>query len=183
VIAPTLIFGWGNPSRGDDALGPLLLDRVEALRSGHPEWGEVDLLTDFQLQVEHALDLEGRRRVLFVDASAEALDSPYRVTWLGPARDSSFTTHALSPQGVLHVYAAMTAKPPPPCQLLVIAGEAFELGTPLSGAAGANLEDALAWTCRWLSGDQVPPDACPPGGDGVGGTPPGTVNLRDCDAL
>ena len=150
-IAPTLIFGWGNPSRGDDALAPLLLDRVEALLPDHPEWGEVELLTDFQLQVEHALDLDGRERVLFVDASAATADAPYGVSAVAPARDSSFTTHALSPQGVLHVYEEVRAKPPPPCHLLAIAGEAFELGSPLSGGATANLEDALAWTCRWLS--------------------------------
>ncbi|TAN55262.1 MAG: hydrogenase maturation protease [Magnetospirillum sp.] len=151
MIAPTLIFGWGNPSRGDDALGPLLLDRIETMRPQHPEWGAVELLTDFQLQVEHALDLEGRERVLFVDAAAGALNAPYGVSVLDPARDSSFTTHALSPQGVMHVYETVTAKPPPPCHLLAIAGEAFELGTPLSDAAAANLEAALAWTCRWLS--------------------------------
>ena len=151
MISPTLIFGWGNPSRGDDALAPSLLDRVEALLPDHPEWGAVDLLTDFQLQVEHALDLDGRRRVLFVDASAGALDAAYGVTVLRPARDSSFTTHALSPQGVLHVYEEVRAKPPPPCHLLAIAGEAFELGSPLSTVAAANLEEALAWTCRWLA--------------------------------
>lgn len=151
MIAPTLIFGWGNPSRGDDALGPLLLEQVEALTAEHPEWGEIELLTDFQLQVEHALDLEGRERVLFVDASARSEESPYRVTLLEPGRDSSFTTHALSPQGVMHVYGEVTAKPPPPCQLLAIAGEAFELGAPLSVSAEANLKAALDWVWGWLS--------------------------------
>ncbi len=157
MIAPTLIFGWGNPSRGDDALGPLLLDGVEALLADHPEWGAVELLTDFQLQVEHALDLDGRRRVLFVDASAGAPDDAYRVTTLEPARDSSVTSHALSPQGVLHVYQEMRATPPPPCQMLAITGEAFELGSPLSAAAAANRAEALAWTCGWLSRDGESP--------------------------
>lgn len=150
MIAPTLIFGWGNPSRGDDALGPLLLERVEALCAEHPEWGAVDLLTDFQLQVEHALDLDGRSKVLFVDASARSEEAPFRAGSIDPARDSSFTTHALSPQGVMHVYEEVQAKPAPPCHLLAIAGEAFELGTPLSATASANLEAALAWTCQWL---------------------------------
>ena len=164
MIAPTLIFGWGNPSRGDDALGPALLDRIEALCPQRPQWGAVDLLTDFQLQVEHALDLDGRRRVLFIDASAGEVEGPFKVTALEPERDSSFTTHALSPQGVMHVYAEMTDKPPPPCQLLAIAGEAFELGTPLSAGAEANLEAALAWTCQWL-------DAYRSGGEGVAAAP------------
>ena len=47
-----LVFGWGNPSRGDDALGPLFVDAVEAMKLPG-----VECLTDFQLQVEHALDL------------------------------------------------------------------------------------------------------------------------------
>ena len=149
--APTLIFGWGNPSRGDDALGPLLLERIEAMRTDHPEWGKIDLLTDFQLQVEHALDLDGRRRVLFVDASARSEESPYRVTLLESARDSSFTSHALSPRSVMHVYEEVNASPCPPCHLLAIAGDAFELGTPLSAFARTNLEAALGWACRWLS--------------------------------
>ncbi|CAA7619527.1 NiFe hydrogenase [Candidatus Terasakiella magnetica] len=164
MTAPTLIFGWGNPSRGDDALGPLLLDRIEALLPDHPQWGAVDLLTDFQLQVEHALDLDGRRRVLFVDASAAVLGAPFCVTRLEPARDSSFTTHALSPEGVMHVYAEMRAAPPPPCHLLAIGGQAFELGAPLSGAASANLDAALDWTRQWLAS---PDSAYPPGGDGM----------------
>ena len=61
---PNLIFTWGNPSRGDDALGPAMYDLLQ-----NEDISGVDLLTDFQLQIEHAIDLEGRERVLFVDAS------------------------------------------------------------------------------------------------------------------
>jgi hydrogenase maturation protease len=154
VTAPTLIFGWGNPSRGDDALGPALLDAIEALRDTHPHWGPVDLLTDFQLQVEHALDLEGRDRVLFVDASSAPGDAPFRAERITPAKDASFTSHALSPQGVMHVYAEIKGREPPPCTLLAIAGEAFELGEPLSNAAKVHLDAALAWTMDWLSAGQ-----------------------------
>lgn len=150
MTAPTLIFGWGNPSRGDDALGPALLDAVEALLDTHPQWGAVDILTDFQLQVEHALDLEGRDRVLFVDATSAPGDAPFRAEAIAPARDSSFTSHALSPQGVMHVYTEIKGSAPPPCTLLAIAGEAFELGEPLSPAARTHLEAALAWTRDWL---------------------------------
>ena len=28
MTAPLLVFGWGNASRGDDALGPLLIERL-----------------------------------------------------------------------------------------------------------------------------------------------------------
>ncbi|MGZ8196374.1 MAG: hydrogenase maturation protease, partial [Methylosarcina sp.] len=65
MTKPVLLFAYGNPSRGDDALGPLLLEFVEA----HCDLAEIDLLTDFQLQIEHILDMENRALVLFADAS------------------------------------------------------------------------------------------------------------------
>ncbi|MFA4968531.1 MAG: hydrogenase maturation protease [Sulfuritalea sp.] len=150
MTAPVLIFGWGNPSRGDDALGPLFVEQIIALAARHPEWGEVDCLTDFQLQVEHALDLQGRRRVLFVDASLDA-PAPFSVKPLEPARDASFTTHAMTPEAVMHVYVELHDEAPPPCTLLAIRGEGFELGEEVSPAAASHLEAALAWAETWLA--------------------------------
>jgi hydrogenase maturation protease len=143
-LAPILIFGWGNPSRGDDALGPLFIERIEALGLAG-----VECQTDFQLQVEHALDLENRSRILFVDASLEA-PAPYRHSRLFAARDASFTTHAMTPEAVMQVYAELHDAAPPPCTLLAIRGERFELGEPVSPVAAAHLEAALAWAREWL---------------------------------
>ena len=50
-----VVFAAGNDVRGDDALGPLLLARIEGLAMA-----TVRCVFDFQLQVEHALDLDGR---------------------------------------------------------------------------------------------------------------------------
>lgn len=144
MTAPILVFGWGNPSRGDDALGPLFVERVEAL--GLPG---VLCLTDFQLQVEHALDLENRSRILFVDASMDAA-APFSVTPLDAARDASFTTHAMTPGAVMQVYAEIHGEAPPPCWLLAIRGERFELGEPLSEAAVRHLDEALGWAVDWI---------------------------------
>jgi len=144
VTAPILVFGWGNPSRGDDALGPLFVERVEAL--GLPD---VECLTDFQLQVEHALDLQDRRRVLFVDASVDA-EAPFTVGPLAPRKDTSFTSHAMTPQSVLQVYCDLTDDEPPATWLLAIRGERFELGEALSADATERLDKALAWFQDWL---------------------------------
>jgi hydrogenase maturation protease len=146
LTAPILVFGWGNPSRGDDALGPMLAERIEAL-----QLPGVECLTDFQLQVEHALDLEGRSRILFVDASIAAA-APFAVSVLRPARDGSFTTHAMTPQSVMQVYLDLHDLPPPPCTLLAIRGETFELGEAPGALALANLDAALTWTKDWLTG-------------------------------
>ena len=90
-----LIFTWGNPSRGDDALGPAIYDVLQ------PEiLHGVDLLTDFQLQIEHATDLEGRKRVLFVDASISA-GAPFEFVRLLPQQEASYSPLALCQQAVL----------------------------------------------------------------------------------
>ena len=146
AVAPLLVFAWGNRSRGDDALGPLLLDRLRALL---PVDSGVDCLEDYQLQIEHALDLPGRSSVLFVDASLTCR-APFEVISLAPARDASMGTHTLSAQALLQVFCDLHGQAPPASTLLAIRGEAFELGTPLSPAADANLERALAWCRHWL---------------------------------
>lgn len=146
-VAPLLVFAWGNRSRGDDALGPLVLDH---LRASQPVGSGVDFLEDYQLQIEHALDLVGRSRVLFVDASLSCT-APFEVTELAAARDVGVATHTLSAPALLQVFCDLHARPPPPCTLLAIRGEGFELGAPLSAAAQANLELAQRWCRHWLN--------------------------------
>lgn len=143
-----LILAVGNPSRGDDALGPLFLERFGEWRERGGDWEGVELLTDFQLQIEHAVDLENRALVLFVDASVSC-PPPYQFARLRPARDTSYTSHALSPAAVLHVYEQINRVPPPPAFSLAIRGERFELGESPSPAAEANLAAALEFAA-WL---------------------------------
>ncbi len=148
AAAPLLVLGWGNPSRGDDALGPLFVERLGAQgNAAQAQW-----LTDFQLQPEHALDLMGRTRVLFVDASANC-DRPFTVTPVHAVRDASFTTHAMSPAAVLQVLCEIVGSAAPLCTLLAIRGESFELGDGLTDAATANLAQALLWGRDWLRAD------------------------------
>lgn len=139
-VNPVLVFAWGNPSRGDDGLGPALFERLEAQRQAGRLPG-VDLLTDYQLQVEHALDLQGRECVLFVDASVSA-PAPCELCSLHPERDISYTTHAMSPGSVLAVYEQINGQTPPPAFLLTIRGYEFGLGKDLSSQARTNLQQA-----------------------------------------
>jgi hydrogenase maturation protease len=146
LIQPVLIFGYGNPSRGDDAIAPQLLSRLEALQPAG-----VELVTDFQLQVEHALDLEGRELALFIDASVSG-EAPYAFSRLLPQHDNSYSSHEMSPAAVLYVYRQIQLEPPPPSYLLAVRGEFFDLGEPLSEAAAANL-DAAYTLLRTLCAD------------------------------
>jgi hydrogenase maturation protease len=148
-----LVFGWGNPSRGDDALGLLLVEQLaEHARNVLPA-GQLACLTDFQLQVEHALDLLGRQRVLFVDA-AQDLEQPFSVRPLQPARGAGISSHAIAPEAVLQVYQDLYGEPPA-STLLAIRARSFGLGEVPTAEALADLQLALAWACEWLTGPQT----------------------------
>ncbi len=136
-IAPRLIIGIGNPSRGDDAIGPRAIERLEAL-----DLPGTELLTDFQLQVEHALDLLGRREVVFIDAAASGA-APFSFDPACPAADASTTSHALSPAAVLAAFLRVTDEPLPAAFVLAVRGYDFELGAPMSAAASRNLDAAM----------------------------------------
>lgn len=142
---PVLIFTWGNPSRGDDALGPRLYDLLqnEALT-------DVEVLTDFQLQIEHAVDLENRKRVLFVDASVSA-KPPFEFYRVKPVQDNSYSSHAMSPESLLEVYQKVNKQGPPDSFMLSIRGYEYGLGLPMSDKATSNLTNALAFIKQLLA--------------------------------
>lgn len=145
-IRPTLVFACGNPSRGDDSLGPLLIERLAA-RQQAGELQQVDLLTDFQLQVEHALDLRGRELVVFVDAAASGPE-PFSFLPVRPEPDAGYTTHAMAPGALLQVFEQVTQEGVPSAWLLAIRGYGFNLGGPVSRAADRNLALAMEYLLR-----------------------------------
>ena len=130
-----VIFAVGNPSRGDDALGPLLMAELEA-----QGLAGVTLVSDFQLQIEHALDLDGHDLALFIDAGT-GTPAPFAFYETGPAADTSISTHALTPAAVLQVHGQLR-QTTPPAFVLCIRGECFELGEELSEAARGHLDTA-----------------------------------------
>ena len=139
-----LIITYGNPSRGDDALGPVLFDMLEKHKQETNCLTDVDLLTDFQLQIEHAVDLVDRKYVVFVDAGISCA-VPFEFETLEPQRDDSFTTHAMSPASVLAVYKQINHREPPPAWLLTIRAYEFGLGKSMSAQAKENLQDAYQY--------------------------------------
>ncbi len=130
------VLAWGNESRGDDGAGPYIANRLREL-----DRDDIDIVEDFQLQIEHVMDLQGDAPVLFVDASV-GIDSGFRLEKLAPKLDNTITTHAVSPQGLLGLYEQTLGKAAPPAYLLHIHGAQFELGTGLSDATRGYAEAA-----------------------------------------
>jgi hydrogenase maturation protease len=153
VRPSTLVLGWGNLSRGDDALGPLFIAGLRAqLPTGLSD--DIEFLEDYQLQIEHALDLVGRKQVLFVDASRNCV-APFDARTVQPRRDTSYTSHALTPEALLQVFVDFAGGPPPVATVLAIRGEVFELGEHMSSAAQNHLALALAWGLEWVAAHQI----------------------------
>lgn len=149
MIAPFLILTVGNESRGDDGLGPLLARRM-ALLLEESMIGEVELVEEFQLQIENTLDLTGRKLVLFIDAGRDTL-APFSFYQAVAQRLDGHTTHAVAPETLLGIYGMVEGEDPPPMFILCVAGSSFELGQPLSKQAAGNLEQAFDFACGLFS--------------------------------
>ena len=150
MSAPVVVFAVGNPCRGDDAIGPELCGRLEKWLKNEGLEDQVELIEDFQLQIEHVLDLQGRHLALFIDAG-ENTPAPYTFKQIVPATGIAHTTHELPPEAVLQVYLQTEGCEPPPSFVLCVSGEKFELGEPLTATASSHVEAAftlLMWLCR-----------------------------------
>lgn len=145
--APILIIAYGNLSRGDDAVGPLLAARLDAWLAERGEM-QIEVLSDFQLNIEHALEFIGRCRVLLIDAK-QGGDAPFSCVPVLPVADASLSTHSLSPGGLLEIYRRLRWVDPPPIELLSIPGSCFELGAALSPEVSEYIESAWVYLKAW----------------------------------
>ena len=125
-VKPVAVLAYGNPSRGDDALAPRLLENIEQKLTQKVIPASCDLIDDFQLQIEHTLDLQGRSQLLFIDASMDAKE-PFEFSEIHSAVDDSISSHALSPVALLSVYEQVHHEPAPSAYLIAIPGYRFEL--------------------------------------------------------
>lgn len=157
-----LLFGYGNPGRGDDALGPELIGCITQLHLTG-----VECQNDMQLQVEHVTDLAACDRVLFIDADMSCAE-PCDFSEISAEKDGSYTSHAMSPTALLYAYRQVYGKDAPPAFLLRIRGYDFALGDPLTEQAAVNLDMATKlvrglcmdaslqrWRCLVNKGDSV----------------------------
>lgn len=138
-IPKFLLFGYGNPGRGDDALGVMLVNQIELRKLGH-----VTCQIDMQLLIEHVTDLADYDRILFVDADMSC-DEPFIFSAVQASKDESYTSHALTPAALLYVFQQVYQRDAPPAFLMQIRGYDFELGDSLSEQAANNLRDSVKY--------------------------------------
>lgn len=154
MVAPVLFFAIGNESRGDDALGPLLLRELDAWLKLTKSNAQVELLEDFQLQVEHAMDMRGRQLVLFIDAGMDTR-APFDFYRAQMSDTPVLYSHALAPEALLKVYTQFYQEAPPDVFILCVCGERFELGEGVSAQAVKNFGSALEFAKKLLQVSEV----------------------------
>ncbi|MDX2367767.1 MAG: hydrogenase maturation protease [Colwellia sp.] len=145
------VLCYGNPSRGDDALAPLAYDQLIELCD---ERNDVLLVNDFQLQIEHIVDLQQAELVLFIDAHVNC-NAPFEFSQLEISKQLAHTSHALSPSDLLGFYQQSLNVAPPPAFVLAVKGESFELGEKLSDTAKDNLAQSVVFAQQLLNNVQL----------------------------
>lgn len=140
-----VVFAWGNPSRGDDAVGPWFADRLRHLAGSC-----LCLVEDFQLQVEHLLDCREGSLLLFIDARCDD-GQDFHFREVNPVTSVSHTSHALAPAELLGHYQRVFGEQPPAAYELTVPGQQFDLGCDMSATTLACCQRAVCWLHPLLS--------------------------------
>jgi hydrogenase maturation protease len=138
-----LVYGYGNPGRQDDGLGPFLVERLETLHMA-----DIECDSNYQLNIEDACDLARSRAAVFIDASVDGPE-PFSFERIVPSEEIRFTTHSISPNSVLALCLEIYGKEIP-AYMLAVRGYSWNFGEPMTAGAEANMGKALVFLKDWL---------------------------------
>jgi hydrogenase maturation protease len=141
----TLIIGYGSPIRGDDAVGPLLADRI-AEQAAQGEWPDhTEVQARHILTAEIVADLEQATRVIFIDAATDTAAGEVRTLPLRPDPTALSTmAHFHDPRELLAWCEGLYGRAPE-AWLVSVGGAAWDYGHfDLSPAVHAALPAAMA---------------------------------------
>ena len=136
-----LVIGIGNRLRGDDGIGPSIVE-------GLPAQTGVTCRVVHQLTPELVMQLAEVDRVLFVDAAISG-EAP-RIEAVCP-RPHSGLGHAMTPAALMDLARTICHKTPK-AWLLTVPGIDFEFGERFSPVATAHLPEATHLLHAWLAG-------------------------------
>jgi hydrogenase maturation protease len=144
-----LVIGYGNPLRGDDAVGQVVA-RVLS------DWylPNVKVLSLHQLAPELADDLAEVGTVYFIDACMDRTLEHPRVAEIQSGNSTVNVSHFSSPQDLL-VLAKQLYDCEPRAYLIEIPAESFEINEGLSAKARKGVKEVLEYLRGVLANNQV----------------------------
>jgi hydrogenase maturation protease len=128
-----LVVGYGNALRGDDAVGPRVVELLAAGR--HLPGARIE--ARHQLTPELAVDIAAARLVVLVDAASDGASGQVCVSEVVP-RGQPIGSHAIDPADLV-VLAQRLYGHSPPVVLVSVGVEQFEFGAALSPAVASAL--------------------------------------------
>lgn len=143
-----LVYGYGNPGREDDGLGPALAVLIETWVKENAI-DNIDALSAYQLSIEDSEEVADRDLVIFCDSSTEEIDS-YKLSPLKPSPKVEFSMHSISPSFVLYLCKEIHGTTPE-AYIMHIKGYDYEIKEGLTINAGKNLDKAFEELTNFLN--------------------------------
>ena len=140
----TLLIGYGNPGRLDDALGPLIAEAIE-----HTEIEDVTVDSNYQLTVEDADAVARHDIVIFADAAVNGSE-PFFFKEIKPKAAHGFSSHVIEPEVVLWMAHSLFKAKTRGYALGIRGYEFNKFGERLSSKAKDNLIDAVEFIKKAL---------------------------------
>lgn len=135
--AAVLLIGIGNIGKSDDGIGW----KFAELAGNHPA---VCCEYRYQLQVEDAALAASFDKIVFVDATQEAVKKGFRISRCETAAHYFYSSHIQTPETILHLTQHLYDKSPE-AYTIAIAGRKWGLGTGLSATGIKNLHAAFKY--------------------------------------
>ena len=141
-----LLYGFGNPGRGDDGLGPALASAIESM--GIPD---IDVDANYQLTVEDAAEIGAYSAVVFADAAVQG-PAPFGFSRIDDSTIGhvGWTSHSVSPAQVVALARDLFASKVKAYTLGIRGYEFGDLDEVLSTAAKENLAEAVTFARKAL---------------------------------
>jgi hydrogenase maturation protease len=140
----TLVYGFGNPGRQDDGLGPAFAEMIEQWKKKNAS-DHIQADSNYQLNVEDALLISEYDVVVFADATIEKHVVDFLFEKLDPSRaEVKYTLHAASPGYILELCHSLYNKFPE-TWLMRLKGYEWEMQEGLTPKAAENLDKAFAY--------------------------------------
>ncbi len=147
-MSRTLIIGYGNTLRGDDAIGPIAAERIRQ-RNTDPD---VEILSVHQLTPELVDPISRASRVIFIDAASGPVPGQIVERRIQADLKSQPFTHVTTPQALLAGASALYGAEPR-ATLITVTAANFDFGKSLSEPVRLALKEVtgrcgVALTCQ-----------------------------------
>ena|SRR5947209_6486331 len=133
-----LIIGYGNPLRGDDAVGYIAAQRLQETNTDI----ETEILAVHQLTPELVDPISRAGEVVFMDAAVGEVPGQIQRRAIAPSSAAQPFSHYATPEGLLAAARTLYGTCPA-ATLITVTVESTELGETLSAPVRTALESLL----------------------------------------